>query len=134
MVNKDPAHRILLDTHIALWMLLDDPRLPESIKDKLGNTDYCWFFHQVSLWEIQIKYNLKKILLPKPPEKLFKNVFIESGMIYRIIEDSAIIMVGKLPNHHRDPFDRLLIAHALVNNWQIATIDQKFDLYPVRLL
>lgn len=43
-------------------------------------------------------------------------------------------MLGKLPNHHRDPFDRLLIAHGIVNNWKIATVDKKLENYPVKLL
>lgn len=133
MVNS-PKHKILLDTHIALWILLDDSKLPGPIRKKLSDEEFCWIFHQVSLWEIQIKYDLNKLDLPKSPEKMFKKTISESGFIQKKIDDNAIFMLGKLPNHHRDPFDRLLIAHAIINNWQIATIDDKFELYPVRLL
>ena len=126
--------RILLDTHVALWLLLDDPKLPGAVRQALKDDEVVWVFHQVSLWEIQIKYDLKKLQLPRAPERVFPNAIRESGLVTGLMENEAIFMLGKLPAVHRDPFDRLLITHAIKNGWLIATVDEVFEQYPVQLL
>jgi len=64
-------------------------------------------FHQVSTWEIQIKYDLGKLPLPQPPSAFLREALTDSGIGYADIEDDGIYMLGKLPDWHRDPFDRL---------------------------
>src|SRR5688572_25881805 len=113
---RDPNNQmrtILLDTQIALWILTDSPRLPKHIRRAAGQDDFCWIFHQTSLWEIQIKYSLGKLPLPGPPENYLPEAIWQAGFEQSSIENEGIYFLGKLPNHHNDPFDRLLIAHAV---------------------
>lgn len=125
---------VLLDTHVALWLFTDDPRLPESVRRDALSPDIRWLFHQVSTWEIQIKYDLGKLPLPQPPSAFLKAAIRDSGLQYTPIEDEGIFMLSKLPSLHRDPFDRLLVAHAVVHGWEIATVDEQVMRYPVRVL
>ncbi len=125
---------ILADTHVALWALLDDPALPDALKKLATSGEAHWIFHQASLWEIQIKYDLGKLTLPKPPSAFLSKAVSETGFRRASIEDEGIFMLGRLPPIHRDPFDRLLIAHAVLHGWEVATTDTVFQQYPVRLI
>ncbi len=75
-----------------------------------------------------------KLALPELPSKIFPDLIDRSGFAYDQLQDEAIFMLGKLPPIHRDPFDRMLIATALVNGWEIVTHDSVFEKYPVRTL
>ncbi|MDB4474661.1 type II toxin-antitoxin system VapC family toxin [Opitutaceae bacterium] len=123
--------KILLDTQIALWMWTDDSRLTSSHRKLLGETGHEFFYHQVSTWEIQIKFDLGKLPLPRPPSEVLPKWIAESGLRSKPIEDRAIFLLGNLPAIHRDPFDRLLIAHAVANGWSILTADETVKQYPV---
>jgi PIN domain nuclease of toxin-antitoxin system len=124
---------ILLDTQIALWILLDSPRLPKHIRTASAQDGFCWIFHQTSLWEIQIKYSLGKLPLPDRPENYLSHAIRAAGFEEASIENQGIYFLDKLPNHHNDPFDRLLIAHAVLRAWEVATVDTKWNAYPVRI-
>ena len=124
---------ILLDTHVALWLLTDSEQLPQSVRETSQMTGIEWIFHQTSTWEIQIKYELGKLPLPQAPAKYLPNAIRETGLSYQRIEDEAIFMLGKLPALHRDPFDRLLIVHAMVHGWEVASVDKQIAEYPVRI-
>ena len=93
-----------------------------------------WVFHQASLWEVQIKYDLGTLTLPKSPSDFLPGAVSETGFKHASIEDEGIFMLGRLPQIHRDPFDRLLNAHAILHGWEIATTDEVFRQYPVRLV
>ena len=125
---------ILLDTHLFLWMQFDSAQLPKQINRLMQSDDVCWHLSQVSVWEIQIKFDLQKLPLPKPPQALLPNLIEESGLNFQPLQNEAIFMLGKLPPIHRDPFDRLLITTAIVNGWEIATVDGTFQDYPVRIV
>ena len=125
--------RILLDTQIALWMLEGSSRLPDRYVSASSDPTIGWIFHQVSLWEIQIKYDLGKLKLSKPPSELFPAAIKTAGFFPEPIEDDGIFLLGRIPNVHRDPFDRLLVSHALLHGWEIATTDPIIRKYPVRL-
>ena len=99
----------------------------------MRSAEHRWIFHQVSLWEIQIKYNIGRPQLPCPPQEMLPAAVTKAGFERRHIEDEAIYLLGKLPLYHRDPFDRLLIAHALLNGWLFATDDREIQRYPVRV-
>ncbi len=124
---------ILLDTQIALWILADSPRLPKHIRTVSPQEGFCWIFHQASLWEIQIKYSLGKLPLPDRPETYLPSAIRDAGFQKSPIEDDGIYFLAKLPNHHSDPFDRLLIAHAILHAWEVATTDSQWEGYPVRI-
>lgn len=125
---------ILLDTHIFLWSQFESEKLPAGIKDLLQSEAARWHLSQVSLLEIQIKFGLGKLQLPFAPGRVLPNLIEEAGFIFHSLSNEAIFMLSKLPSAHRDPFDRLLIATALVGGWEIATVDRAFDDYPVRTL
>ena len=125
---------VLADTQIALWMMLDSEELPEHYRALAARNDIAWIFHQASLWEVQIKYDLGKLKLPKPPDLLLPEIVTKTGFQKAGIEDAGIFMLSRLPPIHRDPFDRLLVAHAILHAWEIATTDQTIPRYPVRTI
>jgi PIN domain nuclease of toxin-antitoxin system len=114
-------------------MLIDSQRLPAVYRRASADPDIRWIFHQVSLWEIQIKYDSGKLVLPKSPGDLLPDAINEAGFFPGALEDEGIFLLGKLPPVHRDPFDRLLVAHAILHAWEIATVDKTVVKYPVRI-
>ena len=125
---------LLLDTHIFLWSQFAPSNLSPKLAALFAAEDVCWHLSQISMLEIQIKYDLGKLELPDPPQKFLPNLIQDSGLNFHPLENKAIYMLGKLPQLHRDPFDRLLIASALVKGWEIATVDPVFDQYPVQIV
>ena len=122
----------LLDTQVALWIINSDPKLDK--KDFFAKFDLensVFIFHQASTWEIQIKYQLGKLPLPLSPKDFLVETIERSGFVYENISDKGIFFLEKLPAIHRDPFDRLLISHAMVNAWTILTRDQTITEYPL---
>jgi PIN domain nuclease of toxin-antitoxin system len=128
-----PSKTYLLDTQVALWLMLGHPALPEkNFRARFLTEESPLLFHQVSTWEIQIKYGLKKLPLTKRPEHFLLQAVKESGFRYSPIDDQAIFFLERLPEIHRDPFDRLLISHAALAGWTIITSDKTFESYPVK--
>jgi PIN domain nuclease of toxin-antitoxin system len=125
---------LLIDTHIFLWSQFDPAKLSRELLALRSSPDVRWHLSQVSIWEIQIKFDLGKLPLPEAPWKLLPRLIAESGFAYRTLQNDAIFMLGKLPSVHRDPFDRMLIATAIVNGWEVVTNDDRFEAYPVRTL
>jgi PIN domain nuclease of toxin-antitoxin system len=125
---------LLLDTHIFLWSQFAPSNLSPKLAALFAAEDVCWHLSQISVFEIQIKYDLGKLELPDPPQKFLTGLIQDSGLNFHPLENKAIYMLGKLPNLHRDPFDRLLITSALVKGWEIATVDPVFDQYPVQIV
>lgn len=126
--------RILLDTHIFLWMQFESEKLSDNLAGLLKRGDVNWYLSQVSVLEIQIKHSLGKLPLPATPGEWLPGLIKDSGLEFRAISNEAIFMLGKLPDLHRDPFDRLLVSTALTEGWEIATVDQQIQRYPVRTL
>jgi PIN domain nuclease of toxin-antitoxin system len=125
---------LLIDTHIFLWSQFESKKLSENLRKLSTSPTVRWVLSQVSIWEIQIKYDLGKLPLPDFPARLLPPLIEASGYANQPLQDNAIFMLGKLPGIHRDPFDRLLIATAIVNGWEIVTCDPLFEKYPVRTL
>ncbi|MBL7258908.1 type II toxin-antitoxin system VapC family toxin [Paractinoplanes lichenicola] len=120
---------LLLDTHVALWAITGDPTLGEELLSRLRH-DPDIFLSPVSLWEITIKQAVGK--LGGPPdlaERIADIGFRELPITYE-----HAIVAGRLPPHHRDPFDRMLIAQARVTGLTLATRDTSISLYDVDLL
>jgi PIN domain nuclease of toxin-antitoxin system len=124
---------VLLDTQIFLWMQFETGKLPARLKEAMGEENIRWHLSRVSIWEVQIKYDLKKLSLPSSPGSLIPRLIRDSGLALAPLDNDAIFMLGKLPPVHRDPFDRLLVATALVNGWEIATADAVLEEYPVKI-
>lgn len=118
--------RYLVDTHVLLWALAGDPRLSERHRSILSDKKDL-VISAVSVWEIAIKQSLDKLRIDGDLLAEIRKRDIE---FLRLTEDHAIA-VKLLPYHHRDPFDRLLIAQAMMENLTILTSDSHFSSYPV---
>ena len=124
--------RALLDTHVFLWWISDDPRLSTHARKIITDGENTLFLSAASGWEIAIKAKLGRLKLPEPLE-----TFVPEQMALNAIESLPIQMshalhVHTLPLHHRDPFDRLLVAQAQLDNLPILTADPKIALYAIR--
>jgi PIN domain nuclease of toxin-antitoxin system len=126
--------RLLLDTHVFLWFITADSRLPALFQDAIRKPNNAIYLSVASLWEIIIKYNLKKMPLPQSPE-----IYIpRQRQIHQIkslpISESSLKYLVSLPHLHRDPFDRILISQALNHNLTIVTLDQAIKNYSAPFL
>ncbi|MGW8376370.1 type II toxin-antitoxin system VapC family toxin [Streptomyces sp. ODS28] len=121
--------RLLLDTHVILWWLDDSPELPGEIKDLL-DTEPAVSVSAVSAWEIAIKQSLGKL---SGPEDLAERVR-DSQFTQLPITAGHGVRAGRLPWHHRDPFDRLLVAQAQTEGMTLVTRDGHIQKYDVQVL
>ena len=125
--------RLLLDTHIFLWLITGDQRLPEAMQRDILNPENEVYLSAISLWEISVKYQLGKLPLPEPPEN-YLPVQRERHMIASLpLDEASVSQLAKLPSIHRDPFDRILICQALEHRLTIVTVDEMIRAYPVPL-
>lgn len=115
---------ILVDTHVLLWALADDPRLTLPMRRVLETADLR-FLSAVSIWEIEIKRALGKLWL----EDDIVDIAGRAGFTPLAITWDHAAEAGRLPPHHADPFDRLLIAQAKIEALPIMTADRQFDAY-----
>ncbi len=125
---------LLVDTHIFLWYITKDERLPAAYRDSIRNTDNQVFFSVVSLWETIVKYQLGKLPLPQPPESYLPTQRIRHQISSLDIDEASVSHLAKLPNIHRDPFDRILVCQAIENELVLITVDNKIREYPVQIL
>lgn len=126
---------VLLDTHVLLWAAGDPKRLPPEVLDLLGDPATELVFSAASIWEIAIKNSLGRSDFRIEPQKL-RSGLIEYGYDELEISSEHALAVGRLPSIHRDPFDRILLAQALVEEITLFTMDPTLARYPapVRLL
>ncbi|WP_259753276.1 type II toxin-antitoxin system VapC family toxin [Pseudomonas sp. GCEP-101] len=121
--------RLLLDTHILLWVLTDDPRLTSEIRSLILSDDTDLFFSAASIWEISIKSALKRADFPYDPS-IVRKALLDNGYAELPITGEHSVFVGSLPALHADPFDRMLIAQAHVEGMLLLTHDSKIERYP----
>ncbi|HET6342887.1 MAG TPA: type II toxin-antitoxin system VapC family toxin [Gemmatimonadota bacterium] len=123
--------RVLLDTHVWLWMVAEPKRFsPESVA-LLQDGSNELLLSAASSFEIAIKYTLGKLPLPAPPQEYVPDQIARTGVAPLAIEHAHALAVAELPLHHRDPFDRLLIAQAQLEGLTILTIDRRIAAYDV---
>ena len=122
--------RYLLDTHALIWYLEESAELSQKATAIIDNPNMEVCVCAVSLWEIAIKMNLGKLSLKLTLEELLDCVKTRSFRIIKI-EDAHLLSLLTLPYIHKDPFDRLLIATALVENLTIITIDENIQKHDV---
>ncbi len=125
---------VLLDTCTFLWMLDDVEQLSITAREALEDQANNLVFHQASSWEIQIKHQLGKLPLSRSPRETIQGGLRAYGIEYQLFTDDAIWHLQKLPDLHRDPFDLMLIAHALTEGLKFASPDPMIHQYPVPIL
>jgi len=126
--------RALLDTHTFLWWNMDDPRLSEKASDFIADGSNEIFFSAASAWEIAIKAARGRLILPEPPQTyIAKRISLHhfSPLAVQVIH---AVKVYELPEHHRDPFDRLLIAQCQLEGLPILTDDPNIARYPLTVI
>lgn len=123
--------KLLLDTHVLIWLAINPELLSERVRNLLTDDNNTWILSIVSVWEIQIKVQLGKLNLPTSLSELIASQQQVNNMQILPIELNHIYTLNDLPNHHRDPFDRILIAQAVFEKIPLLSIDEIFDAYPV---
>lgn len=126
--------RVLLDTHAFLWMQTTPELLGAEARALVEDGANELLLSAVSSWEIAIKYRLGKLELPQSPEIYVPSRAAAVGVTALPVEHSHALRVAQLPAHHRDPFDRLLIATAHVEAVPVLTADPVFSRYGVDVL
>lgn len=126
--------RILLDTHCWLWSLSASKRLDEQARAIITDHANTIYLSAVSAWKIAIKYSAGKLPLPEAPDFYVPSRMRAQDIESLPIEHAHALKVAHLPFHHRDPFDRLLIAQAMVENLSLMTIDPVIKKYNVDLI
>lgn len=121
---------MLLDTHTLLWFLADDPKLPSRVKSSIENADRVRV-SMATVWEIAIKISIKKLKLDFEFMEL-ADFLAQTGIETLDISFADLEHYRTLPLHHRDPFDRILIAQAIANSFLIVSADTAFDTYPIQ--
>ena len=124
----------LIDTHVLLWNLFKPELLSSSAARILASRTDELFLSSATAWEIAIKSSTGKLRLPTPPDAFVPTVMQEMNMIELAVTHKHALTVAALPWHHRDPFDRLLIAQARAENLVIMTSDRAFKQYDVEMI
>jgi PIN domain nuclease of toxin-antitoxin system len=126
--------RLLLDTHIFLWFISADPRLPRDLESIIREPSNDVFLSPVSLWEAVVKHAMGKLPLPAVPQVYLPEQRRRHGIATLHLTESSVERLASLPVLHRDPFDRMLVCQALDNNLTLATVDATVRSYPVTVL
>lgn len=121
---------LLLDTHTLIWFLEGEDTLSKAAKENIENPDNTNFVSVATFWEMAIKSSLKKLYMQIGLHDV-KQIIWENGLEILPITIEHALFVSQLPFHHRDPFDRLLIAQAKIENMTILSKDEALQLYDV---
>jgi PIN domain nuclease of toxin-antitoxin system len=126
--------KLLMDTCAFLWLADGSPELSATAAEAFLDEDNDLYLSTASAWEIAIKYSIRKLQLSKRPEIFVPHNRLRSGIESLPVDEEAALYVEKLPLLHGDPFDRLLVAQAVVHGMTIVTSDPKILQYAVRTL
>jgi PIN domain nuclease of toxin-antitoxin system len=124
--------KLLLDTHALLWFILKDSRLSASADSLIADPANEVYVSPASYWEIAIKINLGKYSLQRPYQSFFEDAIAQNDLTVLAIEIKHTANLTNMALHHRDPFDHMLIAQALVEQIPIISNDAKFDSYCIQ--
>lgn len=116
--------KALLDTHAFIWWVTNDPQLSQTARDVIADPENMIFFSVVNAWEILIKQGIGKLTLPEPAETYIPSRIAANQFTTLPVNLSHVLQIATLPNLHRDPFDRLLIAQSQAEQIPIVSIDQ----------
>lgn len=126
--------RILIDTHCWLWMCASPERFSQKTLDRLSRRDTDRLLSAASIWEMVIKYDLGKLPLPVHPRDFVPTRLETTQTEVLGISAAHALRISDLPHHHRDPFDRMIVAQAMVEGAHLLTADRALKAYDVDLL
>ena len=119
---------LLLDTHVALWAITDHPGLSATARELILSPRATVWISVVSIWEISIKHSLGRGEMPVSGKDAIR-YFRDAGYQFLAIEPEHAAAIETLPRHHQDPFDRLLVAQALIEPMRLLTHDSNVARY-----
>lgn len=122
--------KLLLDTHIFLWYISADPRLPATSRAAIQDPGNDCYLSVASVWEAVIKASLGKLPLPLPAEEYLPRQRERHGIASLAIEEADVAQLARLPWRHRDPFDRLIVSQAIRHDLVILSEDHILKDYP----
>lgn len=123
--------RLLLDTHSFLWFILDDPKLSSAARRHIEDPGNYIELSPASYWEIAIKVGLGKYVLPLPLDAFIDQQIAPNAIDILHILPRHVAVLTSLPKHHKDPFDRLIVAQAMAEQIPIISVDPIIDSYGV---
>ncbi len=126
--------KLLLDTHSFLWINENSARLSQTVRDLCASGEHEFYLSIASPWEMQIKHQLGKLSLTMPVEELVAKNMHENNIQLLPIELAHINYLQQLPTHHKDPFDRIIIAQAIIEGLSVVTVDRAFADYAVPVI
>jgi len=126
--------RLLLDTCTFLWIAAGSEELSAPARSACADPDNEVFLSAVSAWEIAVKHALGRLPLPEAPLRYVPSARSRHGIAPLPLEEQAALQLPKLPELHRDPFDRMLVCQAIAHGLEIVTPDPAIAQYPVRSL
>jgi PIN domain nuclease of toxin-antitoxin system len=126
--------KVLLDTHAFLWAITDDPQLSEKARRMFTSSDNELLLSVASVWEVLVKVQIGKLPLPKPTGDYLQRQLAKNAVRVLPIQLRHVLRLEQLPPHHRDPFDRILIAQSLEEELPIMTADPLMKNYAVTLV
>ncbi len=121
--------RVLVDSHIYVWTKLNDPRLSRTAKSVLRSDEHQLYFSLASLWELSIKIRSGKLRTLTSSVAFLHDSLMEDSIQILPVLYSDLLALEQLENHHRDPFDRIVIAQAMTNGLKLLTEDRTIKLY-----
>ncbi|MEM6529942.1 MAG: type II toxin-antitoxin system VapC family toxin [Chloroflexota bacterium] len=125
---------LLLDTHVFIWLDDEAEKLSDSVRDAIQDDENTIYLSIVSIWEMQIKSDLGKLTFSLSIQEKVAGQQKQNGMIVLPVLQSHVYGLSELGNHHRDPFDRLLIAQARYEGMTLVTADPQVQAYTVTTL
>ncbi len=125
---------LLLDTHVLLLWLADDPALGKTARAAISDARHSVWMSSASAWEIAIKSALGRLSLPGPVVGVLPSALSDNDFLPPAITVEHALCAGDLPPIHADPFDRMLVAQAITHAWTLVTADAVVARYPVRTL
>lgn len=126
--------KLLLDTHVFLWFITNDARLPLKFRKALSAPENDVYLSVASVWESLIKFQSGKLPLPESAETYLPRQRAKHNIATLPVDEKVLVQLAQLPPIHRDPFDRIIVAQALHYGMTVVTVDVQMAAYPVQTL
>lgn len=125
---------ILLDTCVFLWIVRDPKQLSANAHALITDSSHTLYLSVISVWEIAVKHGLGRLPLAEPPHIYVPTERDKHDILSLELHEAAVLELRRLPKHHQDPFDRMLIGQAIADGLALLTPDSHIQAYPVRVL